>query len=95
MIKFLEMKGQSIDKMNYESWQQDLAFFVDITTHLRDPKLKLQGKRKLITELNGDTKHFITKQSLWRPQLSFDKTYLTYWKYIQIILSEQILLKWE
>ena len=37
----LEMKGQNTDKMKEESWQQDLAFAVDITAHLSDLNLKL------------------------------------------------------
>ena len=67
---FLEMKGKNTDEIKDESWIQDLAFAVDITAHLSDLNLKLQGKNKLITQLYDDIKCFITKLSLWKTQLS-------------------------
>ena len=46
---FLEMKGENTDEIKDKSWIQYLAFAVDITAHLSDLNLKLQGKNKLIT----------------------------------------------
>ena len=68
-ILFLEMKGQNTEKIKGESWQQDLAFAVDITSHLSDLNLKLQGRYKLITELYDEIKCFINKMGLWRALL--------------------------
>ena len=62
-------------KMKDESWQQDLAFAVDITAHISDLNLKLQGKGKLITELYDDIKCFINKLGLWRAQLAHDNLF--------------------
>ena len=58
------MKGRSTDELKDESWQQDLAFAVDITAHLNDLNLKLQGKNKLITALYDDVKCFFLKLKL-------------------------------
>ncbi|KFD63472.1 hypothetical protein M514_24398 [Trichuris suis] len=70
IVTFLEMKGQNTDEIRDENWLQDLAFAVDITARLTDLNLKLQGKNKLITQLYGDVKCFITKISLWKSQFS-------------------------
>jgi hypothetical protein len=48
---FLEMKGESLDKLCDDNWVQDLAFMVDIAGHLNDLNLKLQGKRQVVVSL--------------------------------------------
>ena len=58
------MKDRSTDELKDESWLQDLAFAVDITAHLNDLNLKLQGKNKLITALYEDVKCFFLKSKL-------------------------------
>ena len=55
------MKGRSTDELKDESWPQDLAFAVDIITHLNDLNLKLQGKNKLITAFYDDVTCFFLK----------------------------------
>ena len=46
IIVLLKMKGQNTKELKQESWIQDLAFAVDITEHLTNLTLKLQGKTK-------------------------------------------------
>ena len=58
------MKGRSTDELKDESWLQDLTFDVDITAHLNDLNLKLQGKNKLITALYDDVRCFFLKLKL-------------------------------
>ena len=41
------MKAESHDKLCDDNWVQDLAYMVDITWHLIDLNLKLQGKDSL------------------------------------------------
>ena len=45
---FLQMKGQHYLDLDDENWISDLAFGVDITSHLNELNLKLQIKNKLI-----------------------------------------------
>ncbi|XP_029656048.1 general transcription factor II-I repeat domain-containing protein 2-like [Octopus sinensis] len=69
IILFMEMKGQNTDEMKSQSWIKDLAFAVDIITHMNDLNLELQGKDKLITQLSDHIKCFISKIKLWKFQL--------------------------
>ncbi|XP_029656206.1 phospholipid phosphatase 2-like [Octopus sinensis] len=55
--------------MKSQSWIKDLAFAVDITTHMNDLNLELQGKDKLITQLSDHIKCSISKIKLWKFQL--------------------------
>ena len=64
------MKGRSTDELKDESWLQDLAFAVDITAHLNDLNLKLQGKNKLITALYDDINCSFLNLKLWKSQVS-------------------------
>ena len=70
IITFLEMNGRSTDEQKDESWLQDLAFDVDITAHLNNLNLKLQGKNNLIIALYDDVKYFFLKLKLWKSQVS-------------------------
>lgn len=67
---FLQMKGKHYPDLDDEKWISDLAFGVDITSHLNDLNLKLQGKNKLIHELLGNVNAFQEKLSLWKLQFS-------------------------
>ena len=51
IILFLEMKGEDVFLFKDLSWVQDLAFLVDITGHLNDLNIKLQGRDQLITHM--------------------------------------------
>jgi len=50
-------------------WLQDLSFMVDITKHLSNLNLKLQGKDQIITNINDHIKAFKCKLDLWKTQL--------------------------
>lgn len=67
---FLQMKGQNYPDLDNENWMSDFAFGVDITSHLNELNLKLQGKNKLIHELLGSVNAFQQKLNLWQLQLS-------------------------
>ena len=63
------MKGESPDKLCDDNWVQDLAFMVDITWHLNDLNLKLQGKRQVVVSLYDSIKAFKLKLKLWEGQM--------------------------
>ena len=60
---------KSINTTNNSRWIQDVAFDVDITEHLTQWNLKLQGKEKTVTYLHDDIKCFMTKLNLWKTQM--------------------------
>lgn len=62
-------KGKDTPQFNDNCWVGDLAFLVDVTCHLSDLNIKMQGKNMLINELLTHVKTFMTKLSLWRKQL--------------------------
>ena len=48
---FLEMKNIDKPELRDPVWVANLAFLVDITAHLNDLNLKLQGRNQLVTDL--------------------------------------------
>ncbi|KAL3857057.1 hypothetical protein ACJMK2_011753 [Sinanodonta woodiana] len=50
------------------AWQADLTFLVDMTQHLNDLNLKLQGKHQLVCQLANHISAFRTKLQLFRQQ---------------------------
>ena len=67
---FMDMKGENVPELCDEKWVCDLAFLSDITSHLRDLNLSLQGKQLLIIHFSDKIKAFILKLSLWERHLS-------------------------
>lgn len=66
---FLEMKGQDNTHFKDPEWIAKLAFLVDMTTHMNNLNVQLQGKHKFVFEMFGQIKAFITKLQLWELQL--------------------------
>ncbi|XP_065662992.1 general transcription factor II-I repeat domain-containing protein 2-like [Hydra vulgaris] len=66
---FLETKGQDISDIKNIKFLQDLAFLVDITKHLNDLNIILQGKNKLVTTMFDNVRAFQTKLLLWERQI--------------------------
>jgi len=67
---FMVMKEKPVPELSDANWLLDLAFLVDITTHLNELNTKLQGQDQLINNLNDHIKSFQTKLKLWESQLS-------------------------
>ncbi|XP_065658975.1 general transcription factor II-I repeat domain-containing protein 2-like [Hydra vulgaris] len=65
----LETKGQDISDIKNTKFLQDLAFLVDITKHLNDLNIILQGKNKLVTTMFDNVRAFQTKLLLWERQI--------------------------
>uniref|UniRef100_A0A8C0GSN7 SPIN-DOC-like zinc-finger domain-containing protein n=1 Tax=Chelonoidis abingdonii TaxID=106734 RepID=A0A8C0GSN7_CHEAB len=70
VAKFLEYWPIKFPEFENESWNQDLFFFCDITAHLNDLNIQLQGKNQLIFQMRAAVKAFKMKLKLFRNQLS-------------------------
>ena len=73
--KFMIEKGKPIAELTNYEWLFDLAFLVDITSHLNDLNIKLQGKNQLITEMMGHVRAFELKLQLWKQQIREHKLF--------------------
>ncbi|UYV81898.1 hypothetical protein LAZ67_21000070 [Cordylochernes scorpioides] len=69
ICQFLITKNQDITLFSDQVWLQDFSFMVDITKHLSDLNLKLQGKDQIITNMCDQVNAFICKLVLWEKQL--------------------------
>lgn len=68
---FLQEKEMLINFSEIENkeWQCDLIFLTDITLHINELNLKLQGKGKLICDLAQYIREFVSKLKLFVTQL--------------------------
>ena len=69
ICQFLITKNQDTSLFSDPVWLQDLSFMVDITKHLYDLNLKLQGKDQIIMNMCDQVKEFKCKLVLWEKQL--------------------------
>ncbi|KAG0725645.1 General transcription factor II-I repeat domain-containing protein 2 [Chionoecetes opilio] len=68
---FLRQKNlPSADHFSNPQWLARLALLTDITTHLNDLNVKLQGKNILVTDLYSHITAFEVKLRLWEAQLA-------------------------
>ena len=49
---FMDSKGKDLTVSQDKKWKCELAFLSDITTHLNDLSLQLQGRENLITDMH-------------------------------------------
>jgi len=66
---FMESKGKPVIEFEDENWLMDLAFLVDITTHLNELNVRLQGKNQLISNMFQIITAFELKLKLWQSQV--------------------------
>ena len=66
ITKFSETEPQDFSELNDSSWNEDLFFLCDITSHLNDLNIKLQGKGKLVFDLLGAVNGFRVKLKLFK-----------------------------
>lgn len=66
---FLESKNYECSLLKDNQWIKDLAFSVDITYHLSQLNLKLQGNNQLVTALCDSINVFRQKLILWKKQI--------------------------
>ena len=69
---FLEEKNDLPEKRDLlcdNNWLFDMAFLVDVTSHINDLNLKLQGKSKLFPSLVNDINAFNMKLTMFVSQM--------------------------
>ena len=66
---FLEQENTNAAEFCDQKWVCNLAFLVDVTSHLNKLNLQLQGKQQLIHEMWSYIRAFTTKLRLWEGQL--------------------------
>ncbi|XP_067123999.1 nose resistant to fluoxetine protein 6-like [Centruroides vittatus] len=91
IITFLETKNFECAELKGGQWINDLAFSVDITSHLNQLNLKLRGKNHVVTTLFDNINAFKQKLSLWRKQI--EKGSLSHYKSCQYLLLKSPKLK--
>ena len=67
IVAFMSEKGKPID--HDEEWWLDCAFLVDMTEHLNNLNVKLQGKHLVVTQMYSHIQAFEMKLKLWKSQL--------------------------
>ena len=83
----METEPQDFSELNDSSWNEDLFFLCDITSHLNDLNIKLQGKGKLVFDFLDAVNGFRVQIRLFKSQLL--KGILTHFS----ICSQHILLE--
>ena len=76
--RFMEMKGKPVMELSDGKFLRDLAFMVDISKHLSELNIKLQGPNQLISSLLSNVKSFELKLRLWQGQLERGNTALSH-----------------
>lgn len=61
----MDSKGKPVPEFENENWLVDLAFLVDITAHLNELNIRLQGKNQLINDMFQTVMAFEIKLKLW------------------------------
>lgn len=72
IIEFLSENGKDTRRLKEKSFQCDLAFLTDITGHLNDLNIKLQGKDQFIFQLMSNIKAFKQKLCLFQDHLKIN-----------------------
>jgi hypothetical protein len=84
---FMKNKSKNVEELLDFNWLCDLVFLDDITSHLNELNLKLQGKDQLITELCDNIRAFQMKLMLWTNQLKNKN--LSHFKSIKLLSEEK------
>jgi hypothetical protein len=86
IVQFLESYPRKFPELHDEKWNNDLCFLFDITCHLNELNLQLQGKAQLIFEMITALKFFKMKLQLFNSELSRGEMghFLTCKKYIPL-----------
>ena len=75
IFTFMDMKGKLTPELNNDDWICELAFLVDVTTHLNELNSKLQSRDQLVYQLYSHVKTFQNKIQLWERQLRNRNTF--------------------
>ncbi|XP_054992199.1 general transcription factor II-I repeat domain-containing protein 2-like [Sorex araneus] len=67
---FMSSRGRPVPQLSSPDWIRDLAFLVDMTTHLNTLTLSLQGHSQLVTQMHDLLRAFLAKLGLWEAHLA-------------------------
>ena len=68
IIELTNLKKYFLTKLEDENWLRDLRFMIDITKHLNDLNVHLQGPDQLLHSMFFYFKFFMSMLSLWENQ---------------------------
>ena len=69
ICQFMESKGKDTTELRDKKFLCEVAFLCDISTHLNDLNLKLQGRGHIICDMYSEVKAFKNKLTLWETQM--------------------------
>nr|XP_044999566.1 general transcription factor II-I repeat domain-containing protein 2B isoform X1 [Jaculus jaculus]XP_044999567.1 general transcription factor II-I repeat domain-containing protein 2B isoform X1 [Jaculus jaculus] len=67
---FMSSRGKPVPQLSCRDWIMDLAFLVDMTTHLNTLNISLQGHSQIVTQMYDFIRAFLAKLSLWETHLA-------------------------
>ncbi|CAH7250542.1 general transcription factor II-I repeat domain-containing protein 2 [Phodopus roborovskii] len=67
---FMSSRGKPVPQLSSQGWILDLAFLVDMTTHLNTLDASLQGHSQMVTQMYDFIRAFLTKLCLWETHLA-------------------------
>lgn len=88
ICQFMDSKGKDCTVLRDEKWKCELAFLADITGHLNDLNLMLQGRDRIIIDMYDAVKAFQVKLLLWETQMQ--QCNLPHFPCCQVLLSNQV-----
>lgn len=66
---FMANKGKTVHQFEDPNWMADFGYLTDISLHLNDLNIRLQGKNSMLHNLFDQVKTFENKLRLWEVQL--------------------------
>ena len=69
ILPFMVLKDKFMPELDAENWPTNLAFLVDLTAHLNELKMHLQGENQLINTMFQTITAFQIKLKLWQAQI--------------------------
>ena len=69
IIEFRNLKKCPLTELEDKNWLCDLRYMVDITKHLNDLNVQLQGPDQLLHSMFSEIKSFTSMLNLWENQL--------------------------
>jgi hypothetical protein len=70
----MDMKGKPLLEFSDKNRISEFALLVDMTQHLNDLNLQLQGRNQLVSDIFAHVKAFVVKLRLWEIQLTKQNT---------------------
>nr|XP_012289625.1 general transcription factor II-I repeat domain-containing protein 2-like [Aotus nancymaae]XP_012289626.1 general transcription factor II-I repeat domain-containing protein 2-like [Aotus nancymaae]XP_012289627.1 general transcription factor II-I repeat domain-containing protein 2-like [Aotus nancymaae]XP_012289628.1 general transcription factor II-I repeat domain-containing protein 2-like [Aotus nancymaae]XP_012289629.1 general transcription factor II-I repeat domain-containing protein 2-lik len=67
---FTSSKGKSVPQLTSKNWVKDLAFLIDITTHLNTLDISLQRRSQVVTQMYDSVHSFLAKLCLSETHLT-------------------------